>query len=199
MFVYAQNVGDTIVIESFNYTQTYGVNQWSPGIRDTIIDFSILPNQPIEKVLMLYNMRCKNNLVSNSSNRDQGCGEWDASCNIYLHDSTRTDSVTYTHPNYLISNFSGTTFAYTSQEIYDLYKYEENITTLNTIISENSYNILNGNINSNTTLGGSNKSGKSQYLYTAGELSAAGFSAGEIDGIMLNAINSGNINFLELN
>ena len=53
MFVYAQNVGDTIVIESFNYTQTYGVNQWSPRIRDTIIDFSILPNQPIEKVLML--------------------------------------------------------------------------------------------------------------------------------------------------
>ncbi len=98
----AQQVGDTIVIESFNYSQTYGVNQWSPGIRDTVIDFSVLPNASIEKVLMLYNMRCKNNLVSNSSNKDQGCGEWDISCNTYLHDSTRIDSIMYTHPNYII-------------------------------------------------------------------------------------------------
>ena len=51
--VNAQNVGDTITIETFNYTQTYGVNQWSPGIRDTVIDFSVLPNAPIEKVITI--------------------------------------------------------------------------------------------------------------------------------------------------
>jgi hypothetical protein len=194
----AQNVGDTITIESFNYTQTYSVNQWSPGIRDTIIDFSVLPDQPIEKVLMLYNMRCKNNLVSNSNNRDQGCGEWDISCNTYLYDSTRTDSLLYTHLNYIISNFSGSDFDYTSQAIYDLWQYEENNITLNDIISESSFSILSGTENINTVFNGSQKSGKSQYLYTASELIAAGFSAGEIDGLMVESNNSGTIHFLRV-
>jgi hypothetical protein len=196
--VNAQNVGDTITIETFNYTQTYGVNQWSPGIRDTVIDFSVLPNAPIEKVLMLYNMRCKNNLVSNSSNKDQGCGEWDISCNNYLHDSTRIDSIKHTHPDYIISNFNGTDFNYTEQAIYDLYQYQENIVTVNNINSESSFEVLSGNENINSIFNGSNKSGKSQFLYTADELTAAGFSAGEIDGLIVNAINSGTIHFLRV-
>lgn len=194
----AQQVGDTIVIESFNYTQTYGVNQWSPGIRDTIIDFSVLPNAPIEKVLMLYNMRCKNNLVSNSSNKDQGCGEWDASCNTYLYDSTRVDSVIYTHPNYKISNFSGTTFDYTSQEVYDYYLYEQENITINGVNNESSFQITNGTITDTESLDGSQFSGKSQFIYTASELTAAGFSAGEIDGIELQSTNTTSLHFFKI-
>ena len=142
----AQQVGETIVIESFNYSQTYGVNQWSPGIRDTVIDFSVLPNASIEKVLMLYNMRCKNNLVSNSSNKDQGCGEWDISCNTYLHDSTRIDSIMYTHPNYIISNFDGETFEYTNQEVYNYYQYEQDVVNVNNVSNENSFQISTGSL-----------------------------------------------------
>ncbi|MBL6872983.1 MAG: T9SS type A sorting domain-containing protein [Flavobacteriales bacterium] len=194
----AQQAGDTIVIESFNYTQTYGVNQWSPGIRDTIIDFSVLPNTPIEKVLMLYNMRCKNNLVSNSSNKDQGCGEWDASCNTYLYDSTRVDSVVYSHPNYIVSNYSGTTFDYTSQEVYNYYQYEQDLVSVNNVTNENSFQISTGSLTDSESLDGSQFSGKSQFLYTASELIAAGFSTGEIDGLELESSNAGALSFFKV-
>ena len=194
----AQNIGDTITIESFNYSQTYGVNQWSPGIRDTIIDFSILPNQPIEKVLMLYNMRCKDNKVSNSSNRDQGCGEWDASCNTYFHDSTRIDSVMYTHPNYTISSFSGTTFEYTSQPVYDYYQYKQEVIEINSINNESSYQISNGTLTDSESLDGNQFSGKSQFLYTASELTSAGFTAGEINGLELQSSNTSSLHFFKI-
>ena len=80
--VLPQSVGDTIVIESFNYSQTYGINQWSPGIRDTMINFPNDTSISFEKVLMLYNIRCKDGNVSppQSGQTDIGCGEWDASC-----------------------------------------------------------------------------------------------------------------------
>ena len=86
--VVAQNVGDTITIPTINYSQTQ-----SPNGRDTMIDFPDDANQQYEKILMLYNMRCKDGLVSNSSNTNRGCGEWDYSCNTYIYDSTRVDSV----------------------------------------------------------------------------------------------------------
>ena len=140
----AQAPGDTIVIETFNYNQTYGINQWSPGIRDTMIDFSVLPNVSFEKVLMSYNMRCKDGNVSSGSpgQTDVGCGEWDISCNTYLHDSTRIDSVRFTHPDYTVSGFSGTTFDYTSQPTYDFFQYTQDPGTLNSIISEKSIPII---------------------------------------------------------
>lgn len=91
----AQNPGDTIVVETFNYNQTYGVNQWSPGIRDTMIDFPNDTSISYERVLMYYNIRCKDGLVSPavSGQTDIGCGEWDISCNTYITDSSKTDSV----------------------------------------------------------------------------------------------------------
>ncbi len=195
----AQQAGDTIVIESFNYTQTYGINQWSPGMRDTVIDFSVLPDVPIEKVLMLYNMRCKDNKVSNFQNRDQGCGEWDASCNTYLHDSTRVDSLLNTHPDFTVSNFSGTSFDYTTQGVYDYYLYEQENIIVNSVSNEASFQISNGNLTDNESLNGSQYSGKSQFLYTASELTSAGFSAGEIDGLELESTNTSSISFLKIN
>jgi hypothetical protein len=177
----AQQIGDTIVVETFNYTQTYGSNQWSPGIRDTVIDFSVLPDIAVEKVLMLYNMRCKDNKVSNSTHRDQGCGEWDASCNTFIHDSTRVDSILKTHPNYIISNFSESNFIYTTTTNYNYYQFELDEITLNNSSNENSYQITNGVISDSTAIDGSQFSGKSQYLYTATELTNAGFSTGEIE------------------
>ena len=194
-----QSPGDTIVIETFNYSQTYGINQWSPGIRDTVIDFSVLPNVSFEKVLMSYNMRCKNGNVSNGSNTDFGCGEWDASCNTYLHDPSRIDSVKATHPDYTVSGYTGSTFDYTTQPTYDYYQYTQNPGTLDSILSENQYAITSGNIAVTEPLSGTNHSGKAQYLFTASELSSAGLSAGDIDGFLLNALDSGEINFLRVN
>ena len=93
---------------------------------------------------MKYNMRCKNGNVSTGGNTNFGCGEWDYSCNTYIHDSTRIDSVVYTHPNTLISGFSGTTYNYNTQPTFDFYQHSQNDVTLNSITSENQYAILSG-------------------------------------------------------
>lgn len=197
--VLAQSPGDTIEIRTFNYSQTYGINQWSPGIRDTMIDFSVLPNVSFEKVLMSYNMRCKDGNVSTATNRDFGCGEWDASCNTYLHDSTRVDSVMSLHADYIVSGYSGSTFDYTSQPTYDFYQYTQNPGTLDSILSETQYDVVSGSISVDDALDGSQHSGKTQYLFTAAELTTAGLTAGDIDGFLVEALNGGQINFLRVN
>lgn len=194
----AQEVGDTITIKTFNYSQTYGINQWSPGIRDSVIDFSTLPNVQFEKVLMTYNMRCKDGKVSNGNNRDRGCGEWDISCNTYFHDSTRTDSVPNKHPNYVISGFTGTNFDYTSKQLYNYYEYTHRDVQVDNINSEDQFNLFSGNTEVSKALNGANQSGKIQVLYTANELTTAGFSTGDIDGIKVNAIDAGKMNFFRV-
>lgn len=70
LIVTAQNAGDTIIIPTINYSQTQSLNG-----RDTMIDFPNVINQKYEKILMMYNMRCKDGLVSNSNNTNLGCGE----------------------------------------------------------------------------------------------------------------------------
>jgi len=67
----AQNPGDTIKVKTFHY----GSNS-----RDTVAYFPSA-NLSYERIIMAYNMRCKNGLVSNGTERNLGCGEWDYSCN----------------------------------------------------------------------------------------------------------------------
>lgn len=195
-YLQAQNPGDTIVVNTFNYTQTAG-----SGIRDTMIEFPNLPGVTFEKIIMKYNMRCKGGLVSPpvSGQTNIGCGEWDYSCNTYLHDSTRIDSVGYTTPSHTITGFSGTVFNYTNSQPYDYYQYTQQQVVLNSITSENQYPVLVGTAPSYDALAASNISGKSQYLFTAAELTTAGMSAGNIDGFLVNALNGGGVNFLRIN
>ncbi len=187
--IMAQSPGDTVVVETFNYSQTYGINQWSPGIRDTIIDFPSDEEVSYEKILMLYNMRCKDANVSDFNNRDKGCGEWDASCNTYITDSTRVDSVKSFISSHQISGFDGTDFEYTSTPVFDNYRYLEQSVELDSIISETSSIIGSGNLALSHPLNTSDYNGKSQYLFTAAELVSAGLTAGDIDAISLNVLN----------
>lgn len=90
---------------------------------------------------MKYNMRCKNGLVSNSSQKNLGCGEWDYSCNTYIADSSRVETTPATHPSHIISNFTGTVFPYTNTPLYDYYNYSQTAVTLNNIISETQYTV----------------------------------------------------------
>ena len=59
LFAKAQSPGDTILVSTFNYTQTYGVNGWSGGIRDSVITFPSDTSIHFSKILMYYNIRCK--------------------------------------------------------------------------------------------------------------------------------------------
>jgi len=179
--LFAQSEGDTIFVETFNYTQTHG-----SGIRDTMIAFPDNPELTFEKIIMLYNMRCKDGLVSTSTDRNKGCGEWDYSCNTYITDSSRVDSVLSFTASHSITNFSGNTFNYVENPTYDFYQYREKNVVINSTNSENLINVGTGSLPLPKVIDASQHSGKSQYLYTQAEMSAAGLVAGEINGLLLN-------------
>ncbi|MBK6782841.1 MAG: hypothetical protein IPG79_03105 [Saprospiraceae bacterium] len=96
-FVQINFAQDTIWTKVFNYNSK---------TRDTLVQFPAGDHNQYEKILMYYSMRCKKGLVSTSTNRNLGCGEWDYSCNTNVIDSSATDSLKATHPNYIINGYS---------------------------------------------------------------------------------------------
>ncbi len=184
----AQVAGDTIVVPTFNYSQTYG-----NGIRDSMVHFPDQAGVTYEKIYMLYNMRCKNGLISpgTSGQTNIGCGEWDYSCNTYITDSTKTDSVKATHPSHIITGYSGSSYNYTTQPTYTYNQYQQQNVINTSTISETQGIVGTGSSTTNAPFNTTLKSSKTQYLWTAAELLAAGVVAGNISSIKLNISNSG--------
>lgn len=135
-------------------------------------------------------MRCKNGLVSTTSNRNLGCGEWDYSCNTYITDSSLTDSVKATHPNYIISGFSGATFAYAQGPTFDYYEYQTQQATAPTF-GDTLASVFHGNASVSTPFSAEKSRSKTQWLFSAGELLAAGLSAGNLSAIDLEVAQIG--------
>lgn len=173
---------DTVVVQTLTYD--------SIG-RNYMFDFPIDDGTSYEKIIMRYSMRCKDGLISNSNDRNRGCGEWDYSCNTYLRDSSRTDSIKAIHPTHIIPNFSGTTYDYITSPTYSYYKYFQKEITYTDTTSEDTFILGSGSETLNHPFGASNQTSKSQYLWTAAELTTAGLTAGYITGMMLD-INSAN-------
>lgn len=185
----AQNPGDTIVVQSLNYSST---------TRDTMVSFPVLPNVSFEKILMQYNMRCKGAQTSTGTNRNLGCGEWDYSCNTYVTDSSKADSLLAQSPSHIISGFSGTSYSYTQDTVYHYQRFIQPKVIGNVIVSETQSTIGAGSLALGNTIQSDQNSSKSQHLFTASELSAAGLVIGDIDGLMLDAQNSSSAGFLRV-
>ncbi|MEY4876374.1 MAG: hypothetical protein RL708_1523 [Bacteroidota bacterium] len=181
----AQSPGDTIMVNTFTYSQNKG-----SGAKDTVINFPNLPSTNFEKIYMLYNMRCKNGLISNSTQRSLGCGEWDYSCNTYITDSSKTDSVKATFPTHVIKGFVGNSYPYTFQPTYSYYQYIQKNVIHNTIINQYDTMIGLGLHQLNAPFQHSKGMAKSQFLWKASELMNAGITAGNISSIKLNILNN---------
>lgn len=181
---FAQSPGDTIITSTFTYNS---------GTRDTMIHFPELSGVTYEKILMLYNMRCKNGLVSPpvTGQTNIGCGEWDYSCNTYITDSTKTDSTKAKHPSHTITGFSGTGYNYTTQPTYTYYKYNQQSVNYTATTSETMATVGTGASTSNAPFDTQYMTAKSQFLWTASELSTAGLIAGDISSIKLSISNVG--------
>ncbi len=115
----AQNPGDTIIVQTFDYSMTYG-QAWGPP-RDTIAHFPDDPNLTFEKIIMSYSMRCKDAQVNQSGGNNVACGEWDYSCHTYIHDSTRIDSIRYKTQSHTIVNYTGMTYNYRTTPVYNYF------------------------------------------------------------------------------
>ncbi len=186
-FINAQATGDTIITSTFNYTQT----QYS---RDSFVKFPDLPGVTYEKIYMLYNIRCKDGLVSPpiQGQTNIGCGEWDYTCNTYVVDSSRTDSMLTFAPSHIITGFGGNTFNYTTQPTYTYRRYKQyNTNYLPPCQLPSEITVGAGSQTSTAPLNTHLKTSKSYYLWKASELSNAGMVAGAIRGLYFDIVQTG--------
>ena len=186
----AQSPGDTIIVQSFDWSMTALGNS---GVRDMMVPFPDDPTLTYEKIIMKYNMRCRDGNVNTTGGNYVACGEWDYSCNTYIHDSTRIDSVANTTSDHQISGFSGTTFNYSNTPTYSYYQYLQQAVTLNNIVSETQSVVGSGGVTTNHTFPANSENGKSQYLFTAAELLGAGLTTGDLHALSLNVLNAGGV------
>ncbi len=135
-------------------------------------------------------MRCKNGLVSTTSSRNLGCGEWDYSCNTYVTDSSLTDSVKATHPSYIISGFSGSSFNYAAGPTHDYFEYQtRQATTAST--NDTLAPIIQGSSALSLPFSQVKRRSKTQWLFLQSELAAAGLTAGHLSALELDLSQTG--------
>lgn len=182
---------DTVVVQTLDFSKT---------TRDTTVQFPD-GSDSYSKILMKYAMRCKNALVSDGTDRNRGCGEWDYSCNTYIVDPTKADSLQGTTSEYTIDGYSGTTFNYKETALFDYYR---NTSISTTVLSSTDVQTAQLGIGTNwSTLGIpgtlAGQPARVQHLYTAQELLNAGLSPGEIWGIQVEAQNAVTVSDLRIN
>ena len=186
----AQEAGDTIVVQSFNYNST---------VRDTVIEFPTDPGISYEKILLKYSMRCKDGLVSTGTNVNLGCGEWDYSCNTYLVDSSKIEEQANTIPSHFITNFNESIFSYKQTPVYNYLRGSQVETEIISTESEDEISIGVGDVTSESILSTDKVAGKTHLLYTAEELALGGLSAGNIDGLSLRVLDdAGEARYLKI-
>ncbi|MDG1432879.1 MAG: peptide-N-glycosidase F-related protein [Saprospiraceae bacterium] len=179
-FLFLSNFAQITEVQSFIYSST---------TRDTVIEFPTADHNTYEKILMVYSMRCKDALVSTSAERNKGCGEWDYSCNTYITDSSRVDSFHTVSPTHLISGFSDDVYNYTTQPTYSYLQSTQSEIIYNNVITELEYTIGSGTTDSEFPFGGGQKIARTQFLYSATDLTAQGMQTGFITGMKLEALN----------
>ena len=174
--------GDSTIVQTLRFDST---------MRSGVFLFPDDSTKKYEKITMLYSMRCKNGLISTSAERNKGCGEWDYNCYTYVVDSSQTDSLRTIQKSDVISNSNDTIFKYTNTPVWNYIQYNQKEISFSNIISEDSVSIGTGITSLNNPFNTSNAKSRSQYLWKASELSAAGLTAGNITGIKLDILSTG--------
>lgn len=130
------------------------------------------------KINMHYTLKC-----DPQTTRDNfDCGEWDYLSYVIVHDSTGTiDSNAFEHSNFMIGDQAPTSFDYVNTSFADTFYYYQTERVITNINSIDSTVIGSGTSPSNEALAQT----RTQYLYTASELSAAGVMPGDITAISL--------------
>jgi len=173
---------DTTIVQTFTHADDF---------RAGTFQFPDDPNANYRKILMLYNLRCHDGLVSTPGNYI-GCAEWDYSCNTVITDPTQTDSLRRDHPTHTISNFGEEIFEYTDQPTYTFYQNNQYETVYTNTLSETLGTVGQGM--DIAPIAAAEDAAKIQFLYTADELTSAGFGAGAFSGLQLDLQEAGALN-----
>lgn len=117
-----------------------------------MISFPENDHDNYEKILMHYSMRCKDALVSTGSDRNRGCGEWDYSCNTYIVDSTRVDSIKASSPEFNMPGYSEDIFEYTDRSTYEFYQDLKARLEISDVLRQDDYTFSSANFDAESTV-----------------------------------------------
>ncbi|MBI1288086.1 MAG: T9SS type A sorting domain-containing protein [Flavobacteriales bacterium] len=129
------------------------------------------------KVLMYYTLKCD----AATTQDGYACGEWDYLTYTYVYDHTGVlDSNLLNHPHYMVGNANWTdSLHYSFGPVYDTietYQYQQIIDNIN---SETAYSVGTTDGTTNHPFSGQQHV-RTQFLWTATELSNAGLATGDI-------------------
>lgn len=140
------------------------------------------------KILMKYTLKCDPATTADNYN----CGEWDYLTYNTLYDHTGAlDSTALEHPWFTVGIEEPGTVEYGNTPAYNWYESSQTQAVITSVISETLDTIGTGDTTSALALGGFASDGRTQYVWTAAELSAAGMQAGDIDRVFVNVLSPG--------
>ncbi len=158
--------GDTVTVQTFTFGSPQ--NAWFVFPSDTV---------SFEKIQMLYTLKCNPNQFPN-------CGEWDYLTNTYLYKNTGLiDSTLCSQNLYSFNGASLPSYQYITHPAYNYIRYWDHFLVHSSTTSLTTYQVGNAATTASHPFGTSDVVSKSQYLWRASELTAAGMSAGDISGL----------------
>ncbi len=180
IFLTSGLISQNVTVQSFDYNSE---------TRDTVISFPDIDHNNWERIEMHYSMRCKDGLVSPpiSGQTNIGCGEWDYSCNTYITDSTKIDSLFRVSPDFEISNFSGSEFDYSVNPTYTYYQSTLKDVTVSSVSNENTFSMQNSD-QSLDVMSGNDLQRRFLFEWTDDELEAVGLTAGALNGLSFDVL-----------
>lgn len=139
------------------------------------------------KVLMHHTLKCD----AQTTQDQYACGEWDYLTYNQIHQHTGVlDSASLTHPFFLVGTAAPDSAHTIDVQSYNLRQRWERTATVVAVTSETLATVgTNETTDANSFMG---YLGRSQYLYTATELTAAGLVAGPIKALRFNLVSPGN-------
>lgn len=175
--------GDTTIVQTFTWEeQNNPGNAYDyPGRR--FFTFPENDGTTYQKVLMYYNLKCFED--GTAGNLGFPCGEWDYLSYTYLYESTgELDSTALSHPRFLWDNSNFDEALISDEPVSDTYQYFNTITTSTSATNEQSFVTPPVESVENDFFGAS-RSGRSQFVWTAEELTEMGLTAGDIHKISI--------------
>lgn len=149
-----------------------------------------LNDKRFERILMYYKLKCDPQTPWDSYD----CGEWDYLAYTRLFEHTGDfDSTEYTHPSMLVNGVEQPDVYLSNTPVYNVTTSNQNLMVVDNINSETESIVGLGAITGELPFSAGENQGRSQFVITAGELTAAGLVAGDIHSLSLNTTYAGGL------
>jgi hypothetical protein len=164
------SLAQNIMLPTINFEST---------VRDTMIQFPDVDHTQYEKILMHYSMRCKDALVSTVNERNLGCGEWDFSCNTYIVDESRVDSLRQISSQFDFLGNGNDVLNYTDDQTYTQRQIMQTYVEYSSVTSERAYDVVMGSEELDYQFGAPGRGLELVYVLSASDLESNGVDASE--------------------